>query len=158
VVKTIYQSSPKSYIIRFWGQLKSNLFGVAFLLIVLFTIKSFSFFVLLACSLFVLITLLMPLYDAYHQSQWQVLTVSTSTEVINFELLKRNKRYSFQINKADFNMRLMWIKGRRHIMKLVIHDKEKPLFQAFSDGSKPSEYQLEDIVFQIRKELNLKHR
>lgn len=47
---------------------------------------------------------------------------------------------------------------RTPIIKLTLFDNDTQLFSVYSNTGKQSEYELEDIVFQMRKELKASGR
>jgi len=104
--------------------------------------------------IFFILALAITLNTSLKRARWQITEIEATTTDFLVSAIQRDTVEGYSIPKYAIRTDLRWVPfERRHIIKLTLFDNDTVLFTLFSDTSKQSEYELEDVVFQIKKEL-----
>lgn len=108
---------------------------------------------------FFIVTLTYTINTSLKRARWQITEIEATPTDFLISVLHRDTMEGYSIPTYAIHTDLRWVPYERTpIIKLTLFDNDTELFSAYSNTSKRSEYELEDIVFQMRKELKASGR
>lgn len=154
--KVIYTTASKKFIERIQQHLGFIWMPVAFVIIIAVSLDWHESFSVIIIVFYSALFLLYPIYDAYSRSVHQVTNICTLDYGFKFYVLNKNIPEEFEVSASAINSKLRWLSDKRHTIELTIFDGESVVFKQYSNSSRESEYELENIVFQIKEAINTK--
>jgi len=91
------------------------------------------------------------LINSYKWTTNQIASLTIVNDVFEIELLAKNRRQVYKINKHNIRTTLKWQGGRPRILKLTLLDNDNKIAEFYSCGKQKMEYALEEIAYQINK-------
>jgi hypothetical protein len=153
-MKTIYATEPISFYKRLWQSAKIRL-AFGFLLFVFIVVGMWQMhFLGIALLLPIYVCFGFPMQQSFKWTKRQIIKIEANDDIFNIHLLFKDERQSVIINKKELQMKLKWLRGREHILNLIFYKNDIQLFEIFSYGDgKKSEYQVEDIRYQVNQHI-----
>jgi hypothetical protein len=152
--KVIYTSVSRKFVKRIQQHLGLIWMPVAFVIFIGVSLDWHESFSVIIIIFYSALCLLYPIYDAYSKSIHQVTNICTLDYGFKFHVLNKNIPEEFDVSVNAINSKLRWLNYNRHTIELTVFDGESILFKQYSNGSRESEYELENIVFQIKEAIN----
>lgn len=96
-----------------------------------------------------LLIVIMMIVSSYKWAYNQIASLTFYNDQFEIEVITKNARYVYRIEKNNFKAVLKWQGGRPKILKLSLFDNESKIADFYSAGKRKIEYALEEIVHKI---------
>jgi hypothetical protein len=91
------------------------------------------------------------LLSAYKWELVKVTSITFHSNVFTFEIIEKDKKNTFSIQKDNLATTLKWKGGRPRVLVLTIFDGNNKIAELYSGGRKKHEIELEEIAFALNQ-------
>ncbi|WCT13087.1 hypothetical protein [Mucilaginibacter jinjuensis] len=154
-MKIIYTAEPISFYKRLWQSVKTRLLlALVFFIFLVAGMWQTHFFGIAIIIFFFCVFLVFPFLNSFKWTKRQIIKVEADDDMFRIHLLLKDEPQTVTISKKELQMKLKWLGGREHILNLTFFKNDLKVFEIFSYGDgKKSEYEVEDIRFQINQHI-----
>ena len=147
----IFESKIDPFAKRMWQIYSANFLFTLLLLVSAFFFKQFNGIVLVWCMI-IIWTLVVEIHSSYKWSLNKVRLITLNDNIFTVVITRKNTDRAHLISKENISTKLKWESNKPKVLTLTIFDGATRIVKVYS-GRQKNEYDLEDIAYQIKKQL-----